>query len=386
LRILISAASEFLTDNQPHGEGLICFEILSRLAERGHHLYVFSSQSSLDTDLPNAEIIQINDRFPIASLKQWKYQWESRKAAQEIRQKEEIDIVHHMMPFYPETHFSWLKDAPLVLGPIFLPWQLTNDDLERPEPDNNRLEALAKCVLGRLSQRMYFQTLKQAERILVTVDTLRHTLPGQFQASIQVIPFGIDTTQFTPCERRPSAPPTILFLANLLKRKGLRFLLEAMPLIISEIPDVQLIVVGGGPSEIYFKELAAKLEISSNINFVGRVEHSRTVEFFQQCDLYCLPSLGEPFGVSLLEAMACGKPVVATKAGGIPSFVESGRCGYLVPTRDSQALASRIIEILSNRPLAAKMGRHNRDLCINKYDWETVVDKIETVYRDVLSN
>ena len=385
MKILVSPASELFTDNRPHGEGLICYQIVSRLAKRGHHLHVFSSNYDLQTDLPNTEIVRINDRTRISSLRHWKYQLKSSAALQRIMQNGKVDVVHHLMPLYHETHFSSAKHAPLVLGPMFLPWQLTDEDLDVPQPDAGGAKRLAKEVLGRISRRMYSETLNRAEKILITVDNpLRELLPADVQPNVRIIPFGVDTKKFAPAQRQQNIRPTILFLANLLKRKGLRFLLEAMPLIKEEVPNVRLDVVGGGPGEQYFKTLADCLGVTSEVSFEGPVSHDETVKWFQQCDLYCLPSLGEPFGVSVLEAMACGKPVVVTDAGGIPSFVENGRGGYLVPLRDPASLAEAAIKILKNDSLAAQMGKHNRELCIRKYDWEIIVDQIESVYEEVV--
>jgi glycosyltransferase involved in cell wall biosynthesis len=288
------------------------------------------------------------------------------------------------MPFYHETHFSFLSNAPLVLGPLSLPWMLEDNEIESPHFNNNPAKKLAKGVLEKISQRRYYRTLNRAQSILVAVGAMHNSLPLQLQEKSKLVPFGVNTDQFEPSDNQ-GPKPTILFLANLLKRKGLRFLLEAMPSVIQNIPDVKLNVVGGGPSEVYFRNLVKDWGISSHVEFVGPVSHNKTIKWFQQCDLYCLPSLGEPFGISLLEAMSCGKPVVTTRAGGVPDFVEDGKCGYLVPPRDRQALATAIIKILTDRSLAKKMGDYNRELCINNYDWEIIVDKIENAYEEVLS-
>lgn len=383
LRILVSSASELFTDNQPHGEGLICYEIVSRLAARGHRLYVFTPQFNLEENLSNTHVECINDQAFAPSLNIWKYQMESRRAAQRLLSEKKVDLIHHMMPFYHETHFSLLNSAPLVIGPLFLPWQLSDGEIENSNLKEKPTKTAAKSILARVSQKMHHKTLIRAKRILITVDTMRNLLPSQVQTNSELVPFGVDTRQFVPSKKkRPQ--PTILFLANLLRRKGLQFLLQAMPMILENIPETQLIVVGGGPSDAYFEDLTEELGISSCVKFMGPVAHNKTVDWYQECDLYCLPSLGEPFGISLLEAMSCGKPVVTTRAGGVPDFIEDGQCGYLVPPRDSQALAAAIIKILTNRSLAEKMGAYNRDLCVKDYDWEIIVDKLEKVYKEVV--
>jgi len=384
VRILISAASELFTDAKPHGEGLICYEIVSRLAKRGHALHVFAPEFSLEKELPNTRIYHIRNRAFAPSLNPWKYQRESRIALKRFLGRGGIDIIHHMMPFYPETHFSWLQGCPLVIGPLFLPWSLSDNEIEDIGSKRNFAKKPVKALLRRISSRMYHRTIMRAGRILITVDKLRDGLPLSIQGKLQTVPFGVDTQRFVPADVKPTKP-TILFLANLLKRKGLQYLLQAMPEIITTLPKAQLIVVGGGASESHFRSLARELKILPHVKFAGPVSHNEAADWFQQCDVYCLPSIAEPFGVSILEAMSCGKPVVATMAGGIPSFVKDGESGYLVPARDSHAIAEAIIKILREPVLAAGMGKYNRELCVRNYDWDIVVDMIEKVYEEVLS-
>jgi L-malate glycosyltransferase len=118
---------------------------------------------------------------------------------------------------------------------------------------------------------------------------------------------------------------------------------------------------------------------------VGAVSRDRVAEVMRSCTVYCLPSHGEPFGLTALEAMACGKPVVATDAGGLAYVVDAPRGGSKVPVGDAGALARALTEILSSPSLAEAMGRHNRRVAVEQYDWERVIDRLEETYARVLS-
>jgi glycosyltransferase involved in cell wall biosynthesis len=122
-----------------------------------------------------------------------------------------------------------------------------------------------------------------------------------------------------------------------------------------------------------------------NIEIVGPVDPGCVQDLMRAHSVYCLPSYGEPFATTILEAMACGVPVVATRAGGIPDLVtEDG--GRLVPPRDADALAAALVEVLSSVELQHAMGRHNRARVESAFDAERAVDQLERAYRSVLAN
>ncbi|MBI3977514.1 MAG: glycosyltransferase family 4 protein [Chloroflexi bacterium] len=387
MRILVSAASQVLTDHRPHGEGLICYQVLSRLARRGHELHVFIAEVALNEPLPGARLYQVPDRMPFAALRWWRFQVESVRRARAICRQSRIDVVHHLMPFYLGEHFSLVGGAPLVVGPIFPNWPLGPADLDQlPVPPRRFGPAgqVARDILGRAAVVLQRRTLARAAGVLISATAVERELPGAVRGKSVLVPFGVDTDRFRPAEPVGSdARPTILFLANLLRRKGLEYLLRALPIVLIAIPAARLVVVGGGPSEGYFRRLAGDLHLDAAVEFVGPVSSSATLPYFQQCDVYCLPSLGEPFGISLLEAMACGKPVVATNAGGPPDFVAEGQSGYLVPPRDSNALAAALVRLLADPQLRKSAGGFNRERCVREYRWEAVTEKIENVYQRV---
>jgi len=121
------------------------------------------------------------------------------------------------------------------------------------------------------------------------------------------------------------------------------------------------------------------MSCKSQIFLVGNAERTNVCQYMRQCTVYCLPSYGEPFGMSALEAMSCGKAVVATNVGGLAHLVPD-RGGRKVPPRNAQALANALLEILCSPELQTKMGQYNRSLVEKKYSWEQVIMQLESIY------
>ena len=144
---------------------------------------------------------------------------------------------------------------------------------------------------------------------------------------------GIDTSSWTPGEG--GSGQDILFLANLEERKGIRVALDALERVAVALPGARLLVAGGGSELGSVRERIASSPELGRVELLGPVERGRVMATMQASDVYCLPSFAEPFGMTALEAMACAKPVVATRAGGLAHLVpdEGGR---KVPAGDAE--------------------------------------------------
>jgi len=164
----------------------------------------------------------------------------------------------------------------------------------------------------------------------------------------------------------------LLFVGSLDERKGLQYLLEAMPKI-QQNYDVKLKVVGIGPKEKKFKSLAG-----SNVEFLGGVWNEVMPSLYQQSDIFILPSQNEGVPVSILEAMSCGVPVIATYVGGIPEIIEHRETGFLIYPRP-EYIASAVSKLLDDRELYDRLSANGRKLIVESYDWKAVVDNFRNV-------
>jgi phosphatidylinositol alpha-mannosyltransferase len=174
-------------------------------------------------------------------------------------------------------------------------------------------------------------------------------------------------------------------VGRLEKRKGFRHLLEAFPRIVEAFPDVRLIVAGayGKEDKEPFVLYAHEHHLHS-VKFVGQISSEDLPRYYKTCDVFCAPSTGfESFGIVLLEAMAAGKPIVATDIAGYRSVVEDGRDGLLVEPENDQALAEAIIRLLRDPALRAQMGEHGRQKAAS-HDWPIIAGRVLALYEQLL--
>ncbi|MEO0069890.1 MAG: glycosyltransferase family 4 protein [candidate division WOR-3 bacterium] len=211
---------------------------------------------------------------------------------------------------------------------------------------------------------------------------IEHYLPGEYR----IIPSGIDLTRFSPLidRRKPSGSPTILFVGRLDKRKGVTVLIRAMPLILKFLPEARLIVVGKGPMDKACQILVQRLGIAKAVDFVGAVSQSDLPNYYHNADVFCSPALGgETQGVVLLEAMACGVPVVASRIPGYDETVQDGINGLLCPPNDIKSLSQLIVQVLINDKLRCELINNALER-VKLYAWPLVAEKTLNYYLELL--
>jgi glycosyltransferase involved in cell wall biosynthesis len=179
----------------------------------------------------------------------------------------------------------------------------------------------------------------------------------------------------------PPKGPIVGTVGRLVPVKGLEWLLKAAPPVLAEFPQACFVVIGDGPMACELRELTSKLGIGLRVVFLGVREDVH--ECLVALDLFVLPSLNEGMGLAVIEAMAMGCPVVATRVGGIPDIVADGTTGLLVPPRDDRALAEAILTLLRDRSRRAAYGEAAKRHVDGRFDITTMVRNIERLYDEV---
>jgi glycosyltransferase involved in cell wall biosynthesis len=272
---------------------------------------------------------------------------------------------------------------PVVLGTFVPRWPEDTDAVKSGVPGAANVLAAAKKLICLFQQRM-------ASALMLTSPAALDRIPrrGRMATKLFSLQHGIDTELFSPApDARPETArielPSILFYANVLERKGVFVLLRAFDQVAQAVPECRLTIAGSGPDLSRAQQQAAGMSSASRIDFLGPVDHARAPELLRRHSVYCLPSFGEPYGMTVLEAMSCGKPVVASNAGGIPYLLpETG--GRLVPVGDAGALAGALIEVIRDPELQLAMGRANRKTAEQMFAWPQVTDQLERIYEHVL--
>lgn len=201
---------------------------------------------------------------------------------------------------------------------------------------------------------------------------------------INVVPFGVDLNVFFPKSSRDSGYITIGMVKRMAPIYGPEFLLQAFASISSKYPNARLIFVGGGPQEDGLKKMAKSLNISEDCHFIGSVPHDEVPKLLNRFDIFCAPSISESFGVAVIEASACGLPVIVSNVGGLPEVVKDGETGIIVPLKNVNALAQALELLIEDKELRLSMGEHGRRYIQQLYDWDFCVDKMEQCYDQVL--
>jgi glycosyltransferase involved in cell wall biosynthesis len=207
---------------------------------------------------------------------------------------------------------------------------------------------------------------------------------------LMVIHNGVDSDAFFPeHEDREDADletggrgPVVGTVAFLNERKGIRYLVAAFRSVVDRFPDARLQIVGDGEERARLEAQIAALDLETNVSLLGRRADVRRM--MNGFDVFVLPSLWEPFGLVIAEAMACGKPVVATHVGGIPEIVEHGSTGLLVPPAAAEPLADALITILANAELRHKLGRAGQRRFLERFDARIMAQRYEELYERLL--
>lgn len=203
--------------------------------------------------------------------------------------------------------------------------------------------------------------------------------------------WGVELNEFYPRKTRPpDAPPTILFVGRLHPEKGVFVLLDAFARVHEKCPAARLCVLGDGPARADLQDQIQVGGLADSVELMGTVKNREVPDFFRRADVFCAPSLttrrwAEQVGVSALQAMASGVPVVSTRSGAIPEYVPHKVAGILVEENDATALAVALLELLNNPDHARAMGERGRAYAMAHYDASRNIERAETLILEKLN-
>ena len=279
--------------------------------------------------------------------------------------------VYHAQDCVGGTALARMKSAGVITGPVFRTVHHV-DDFAEP-----RLYEFEK------------RAVVDAEHRFVVSEYWRKALAKDYGLESTVTYNGIDVADMSPLVERSSGPPTVLFVGGLEARKGLEFLVLALADIVREIEGARLVVVAkagfkGTDDRRWFEVLAERAGVSDEIEFHESVPQEQLRQMYSDSDVVALPSRMEGWGLSLMEAMACRIPVVATGVGGVPELVSDGVEGFLVPPGDPKALAGAIVRLLKDPSLRDRMGMAGSQKVL-RYSWDETARTVMDAYEEALS-
>jgi glycosyltransferase involved in cell wall biosynthesis len=225
---------------------------------------------------------------------------------------------------------------------------------------------------------------------------------------------GVDVDQFTRENgnngRKQNDSKELLFVGRVSPEKGVHVLIDALRIVTQHYPKARLKIVGsngrvpmgfivalsddekvaglslfydGKDYNTHLQEKLSSLNIERHATFAGSAHHSEVVNYYREADVLVNPSLSESFGMSLVEAMSCQVPVVATRVGGMQEIVRGSEAGLLVEPGDPQALAEAIVRVLSQDELRKAMGKAGRQRAVELFSWDRIAERMLGYYQNI---
>lgn len=233
----------------------------------------------------------------------------------------------------------------------------------------------------------------EAWRVIVCSIHMQNEVRGVFGLpadKVRVVPNGVDAAQFAQASAYRSSAgadgSTILFVGRLVHEKGVHTLIEAMPKILRYWPGARLVIAGRGPAEECLRQLAAGLGLGGSVSMVGFIPDDERNRLYGMAASAVVPSLYEPFGITALEAMAAGTPLVAADTGGLAEIVKNGVNGWQFYAGSSNSLADAVLHVLHSPEEAANVAEAARREVLSAYDWGAIARRTVTLYDEVLKD
>ena len=355
----------------PGGVTVHVSQLARELGRLGHQVQVLAphspSRQCRDADLlvPLGRSVPLPSGGSIArvSLSWWLY-----RKVRAVLEREQFDIIHLHEPMAPILPLCVLEFSNSVNVGTF-----------HASHSRQYLYRMSHPLIKRWHRRLH-------GHIAVSPAAMRY-VGKSFPGDYEIIPNGIDVDHFSqqaePWPEYCDGKINIMFVGRLEKRKGLRYLLEAYGRLKWDWPEIRLLVVGPGrPDADSYQAMSSRA--LRDVVFAGRVDYEDLPRYYASADIFCSPATGaESFGIVLLEAMAAGKPVVASNIEGYGGLMTHGEQGLLFRNKDSDSLADALEQLLADPELRRKLGANGRATA-EQYRWEAVAGRVEQYYRQCL--
>ncbi|HLZ70976.1 MAG TPA: glycosyltransferase family 4 protein [Dehalococcoidia bacterium] len=287
----------------------------------------------------------------------------------EVLSEERFDVVHVHEPLMPVLPIQFLRHSETVNVGTF----------HAAKEGGNRLYSYTRTLLRRYYRRL--------DGKIAVSPAAEHLVSRYFAGYFNIIPNGVDLTPFSgeprPLPQLCDGKRNILFVGRMEKRKGLAYLLRAYPLIKGELPNTRLVIVGDGRLREGYERYVRKHELADVI-FTGYVSDADIPRYYHSADVCCFPATGnESQGYVLLEAMAAGKPLVASNIEGYASVITDEVEGRLTRPQDSEGLALALVHLLADDRARHEMAERAR-LSAQQYSWDRIAHKVLSYYERLL--
>lgn len=360
------------------GRGTYVYNLSKGLIERGHNVTIVARgvwKRTYREEIDGISVYRV--RFiPFYPSPFYLHGFFLNKLFKKLESK--FDLVHVHGTLMPVVHTS-------------LPVIFTSHGTRKKDIDNMPVKSFHFFVVVKLLSKQLFNIEKKIIENADTITAVSQSCAKEIKKyhkitkEICVVNNGVDTNFFIPAKNKKKED-YILYTGRLETRKGLIDFIESAKYVCREHADIKFILAGKGTIKNYLERRINDLGLKKNFYFAGFVDRSRLREYYQNAAIYVLPSYYEGLPTSLLEAMSCGIPSIATDVEGSSELITDGETGFLVPSRDPNALAEVITRLLGDEELRRRIGANARKHIVNNYDWEIITDAIEKVYTSLIED
>ncbi|HRY27845.1 MAG TPA: glycosyltransferase family 4 protein [Candidatus Moranbacteria bacterium] len=298
-----------------------------------------------------------------------KYTWEAYRFSKKLAKENKYDLTHSFFSV-PCGVISLLLKRKFRIPYII---SLRGSDVPGYSERFTALYKIITPIIKKVWREAYF--------VIANSQGLAElSLKSSPEKEIGIIPNGIDIEEFFPdLSKKNKDQFTIICVSRVTPRKGIRFLIQAFNVLSRRYDYIKLVIVGDGNERASLEDLVQALGLKEKVLFTGPVLHEKVLGYYQKANIFALPSMNEGMSNTMLEALACGLPLVATDTGGTKELIEDGQNGFIVKMKESHDLAEKIEKFLLNRNLEKEMGQKSRELA-EKLDWSVVANKYIDLY------
>ena len=346
---------------------------LSReLTRIGHKVHVLAPCTALDRVNKDLCFYPMGGAIPIpysGSIARLSLSFSQKRKIKLFLNNNSFDLIHIHEPFAPILPIWFLEHS-----------QTINIGTFHANCEQSNLYRISRPVIKRWHNRL--------DGCIAVSEAAKQHISNNFPSDYKIIPNGIDTFHFSdktnPWPDYDDDKINILFVGRLEKKKGLKYLLLAFKQLILNGHKLRLLVVGPGKLDSDCQRIIRSID-TSDLIMIGEVPYNDLPRYYSSADIFCSPSIGsESFGIVLLEAMSCGKPIIASDIDGYNKIINQGDQGILVNGNDVSSLAQAIQYLTLNPKIRARMGEI-ANLSAQKYSWTSVATQVETFYYQTLS-
>jgi phosphatidyl-myo-inositol alpha-mannosyltransferase len=343
-------------------------QLSHELRERGHQVQVLAPHSPSRQNGETTPFVPLGRSVPLpsgGSIARVSLSWWLYRRIRALLEQESFDIIHLHEPLAPILPLCVLEFSNAVNIGTFHAYY-----------NRQHLYRLSQPIVKRWHERLH-------GGIAVSPAAMRYVY-NFFPRDYRIIPNGINVDHFAQKKNAPwpqyqDGKINILFVGRLEKRKGLKYLLDAYSRLKWELPDIRLLVVGPGNLDKESHRIISARN-PQDVVMVGRVSYPDLARYYATADIFCAPATGaESFGIVLLEAMASGKPIVASDIEGYKGVVSHGQQGLLFRKRDPEGLAQCLGYLARNPDLRQRMGARGRQM-VEEYRWSAIARRVEDYY------